>query len=174
MKELILPNDLEKLSSLKVGEEVLLSGVIFTARDAAHKRIEKMIKNGEPTPFDLKDKIIFYAGPAPKKKGAHSAAIGPTTSYRMDPFTPFFLSRGVRGVIGKGKRSDEVVAAIKKYRAVYFIAVGGIAALLSKRIENMELFAFEDLGPEAIYKLKVNKFPLIVAIDSEGNDIYKR
>ena len=174
MIELNIPEDIEKISSLKIGDYVLLSGDLYTARDQAHKRIINTIKKQETMPIDLKNKIIFYAGPAPLKKGSKSSAIGPTTSYRMDGYTEKMLENGVRGFIGKGKRSKEVLESIKKHKSVYFITIGGIAAYLSSKIDSMNIVAYEDLGPEAIYHLKVKDFPCIVAVDSNGNDIFNR
>ncbi len=174
MIELEIPRDIKKLDSLKTGDYVLLSGDLYTARDQAHKRIINSLKKNESPPISLENKIIFYAGPAPLKEGSNSSAIGPTTSYRMDSYTETMLEKGVKGFIGKGKRNKNVVESIKKHKSVYFITIGGIAAYLSSKIEKMEIVAYEDLGPEAIYHLKVKEFPCIVAVDSDGNDIFNR
>ncbi len=172
MKHIYLPEDLSILTSLVAGEEVAISGVVFTARDAAHKRIADMIEKGEQLPVDLKDSVVFYAGPTPPKPGATTCAVGPTTSTRMDPFTPMMLDLGVRCVIGKGKRSPRVKEALKEHGAVYLIMVGGIAAYLSKHIESMEVAGFADLGTEAIHRFVVRDLPCIVGVDTEGRDVY--
>jgi fumarate hydratase subunit beta len=158
---------------LKAGDEVLLSGIIYTARDQAHKRLAEAIKKGAKLPFDLKGQIIYYCGPTGTPKGKVIGSCGPTTSSRMDAFTPFLLKKGLRGMIGKGRRSQEVIAAIKKYRSVYFLAPAGCGALLAKCVKRSSVVAYRDLGPEAILKLEVKDFPLIVAIDYLGNNIYK-
>ncbi len=158
---------------LKAGQRVLLSGTIYTARDAAHARIVKMLDSGEKPPFDLKGSSIYYCGPSPAKPGAVIGACGPTTSARMDAFTPRMLQEGVKILIGKGARSEAVVKAITDNKAVYFVATGGVAALLSKTVFKAEVAAFEDLGPEAVYKLEVKDMPLIVAVDSKGKQIFK-
>lgn len=160
------------LAKLKCGQEVLFSGVIYTARDNAHEKLTRLIKNKKPLPFGLKGAIIYYAGPTPIRPDCTFGACGPTTSSRMDAFTPNLLRAGVAAMIGKGRRNREVKDAIKKYKAVYFLAVGGAGAYLAKRIKSAELIAFESLGPEAIYRLEVRDFPLIVGIDSRGKDVY--
>ncbi|MDD5427652.1 MAG: FumA C-terminus/TtdB family hydratase beta subunit [Candidatus Omnitrophica bacterium] len=160
--------------SLKAGDEVLLSGVILTARDAAHKRLHDLIVRGKPVPLNLKDAVIYYAGPTPPRPGRAIGSCGPTTSSRMDPFTPELLKMGLGGMIGKGDRSAEVRKAIKKYKRVYFLATGGIGALLSTKVKAAKAILFKDLGPEAIYKMEVADFPLIVGIDPKGNDIYDK
>lgn len=157
---------------LKIGEQVLLSGVVYTARDQAHKRLVGAIKNGKRLPIDLKGAIIYYCGPTKAPKGKAIGSAGPTTSSRMDIFTPVLLKAGLKGMIGKGRRSPEVIKAIKKYKAIYFLAIGGAGALLSQHIEEAWPVAYYDLGPEAIYKLIVKDFPVIVGIDCKGNDIY--
>jgi len=162
----------DALKPLKAGDEVLISGVIYTARDAAHKRLIEMIAKGEDLPMDLNGQIIYYAGPAPAKPGYAVGPAGPTTSGRMDPYTIPLLELGLKGMIGKGTRSPEVVKAMKKYGAVYFGAVGGAAALISKSIKRVEMVAFDDLGTEAIHRFYVEDFPAIVIIDSEGNNLY--
>jgi fumarate hydratase subunit beta len=158
---------------LKVGQRVLLSGTFYTVRDAAHKRIIDMLDNSIAVPFNLKNSTIYYCGPAPAKPDVVIGACGPTTSSRMDIFTPRILKEGVKFMIGKGARSESVVNSIKENGAVYFIATGGVAALLSKTVKKSDLVGFEDLGPEAIYKLEVEDMPLIVAIDSDGSSVFK-
>jgi fumarate hydratase subunit beta len=162
----------ENIGKLKAGDEVKLSGVIFTARDAAHKRFHDLIKKGKRIPIDLKDQVVYYAGPTPPAPGYAIGSCGPTTSSRMDAFTAPLLALGLAGMIGKGDRSDEVRAAIKKYRCVYFLATGGIGALLSTKVRSARAILFKELGPEAVYKLEVRDFPLIVGIDSKGRNIY--
>lgn len=159
---------------LKAGEKLLLSGDIYTARDAAHARLADMIERNEPLPIRLENKVIYYCGPAPAKPGYAVGPCGPTTASRMDPFTPLMLSLGVKATIGKGPRSPEVVEALKQYGAVYLAATGGVAALTARLIKSAELVAFVDLGPEAIYRFSVEAFPVIVAVDSHGNDVYNR
>jgi fumarate hydratase subunit beta len=159
---------------LKAGQKILLSGVIYTARDAAHKRIIDMLDSSSAMlPFNLKDAAIYYCGPSPAKPSAVIGACGPTTSSRMDIFTPRNLKAGVKFLIGKGSRLESVVNSIKETGAVYLVATGGVAALLSKTVKKADLIAFEDLGPEAIYKLEVKDMPLIVAIDSTGGNVFK-
>lgn len=174
MKKLLLPLNKEDIIKLKAGEEVLLSGILYTARDAAHQRLSNILKHKRKPPIPLKDQTIYYLGPTPARPKRTIGSSGPTTSARMDEFTPLLLKAGVRGMMGKGRRSKEVIKAIKKYKAIYFLAVGGIGALLSEHIEEAWPVAYYDLGPEAIYKLKVKDFPVMVGIDSKGNDIYKR
>ena len=159
---------------LKVGQRILLSGTIYTARDAAHARIVDIINSGGKVPFELEGAAIYYCGPSPAKPGHAIGACGPTTSARMDVFTPKILEKGVKILIGKGVRKDFVVDSIKKHKAVYLAATGGVAALLSKTVKKAGIIAFEDLGPEAVYKLEVEDMPLIVAVDSEGKNIFKR
>ena len=162
------------IAALKAGDDVLLNGVIFTARDVAHKRLHDLIAKGKPIPLNLKDACIYYAGPTPPRPGRAIGSCGPTTSSRMDPFTPELLKLGLAGMIGKGERSPEVKNAIKKHRAVYFLAIGGIGALLSTKVRSAKAILFKDLGPEAVYKLEVTDFPLIVGIDSKGKGIYDK
>lgn len=157
---------------LNTGDMIFLSGAIYTARDQAHKRLADAIKKGKRLPFDLRDAIIYYCGPTKTPKGKIIGSCGPTTSSRMDEFTPTLLKAGLRGMIGKGGRSKEVVAAIKKYNAVYFVTYAGCGALLSQYVKKATPVAYKDLGPEAIFKLEVEDFPLIVAIDSKGGNIY--
>ncbi|MDR3256274.1 MAG: FumA C-terminus/TtdB family hydratase beta subunit [Endomicrobium sp.] len=168
LKDLIL-----NTKTLKAGQKILLSGIIYTARDAAHKRIIDILDSGKEVPFNLKNAAIYYCGPTPAKPGNVIGVCGPTTSSRMDVFTPRILKEGVKFLIGKGTRSETVVNSIKETGSVYLVATGGIAALLSKTVKKASLIAFEDLGPEAIYKLEVENMPLIVAIDSLGGDIFR-
>ncbi|SES93191.1 Fe-S-containing hydro-lyase [Anaerobranca gottschalkii] len=170
IKTPLSPQDIE---SLVAGDLVELTGVIYTARDAAHKRMIEALNNGEQLPFDLNGNVIYYVGPTPAKEGQVIGSAGPTTSGRMDKYTPRLLDLGLKGMIGKGLRSQEVVESIKKNKGVYFAAVGGAAALISKRIIKSEIIAYEDLGTEGIRKLEVVDFPVIVAIDSQGNNFYE-
>lgn len=162
----------EVITSLHSGDMVLLSGEVYTARDVAHRRLYESLRKGEKLPIDLSQTVIFYAAPSPTPPKKVIGSIGPTTSYRMDAFTPKLIEAGLRAMIGKGNRSPEVVKAIKQHRAVYFGAIGGIAALMSLCVKKVEMIAYEDLGPEAIRKLTVRDFPLVVINDSEGNDLY--
>lgn len=164
----------DKVKGLKAGDSVLISGEIYTARDAAHKRLIEILNRNEELPMDIKNAIIYYVGPTPAKPGMEIGSAGPTTSYRMDPYTPMLLDLGLKGMIGKGTRNKEVIESMKKNKAVYFAAIGGAAALIAKSIKKAELIAYEDLGSEAIRKLYVKDFPVIVAIDSEGNNLYER
>lgn len=167
-----LPLTKEVAKTLKAGDIVELSGIIYTARDAAHKRLIERLEANEPLPFDLKDSIIYYVGPTPKKPGAIIGSAGPTTSYRMDAYAPILLDLGLKGMIGKGPRNHEVIDAMKRNDAVYFAAVGGAAALLALHIKESEVIAFDDLGTEAIRRLVVEDFPVIVATDCHGNSLY--
>ncbi|OPY13566.1 MAG: Fumarate hydratase class I, aerobic [Syntrophus sp. PtaU1.Bin005] len=162
----------ELCERLSVGDRVLLSGVLYTGRDAAHHRLCDAAVRGEPLPFPVQGAVIFYAGPAPAKPGAVTGSIGPTTSYRMDPFAPRLMALGLKGMIGKGRRSPEVVSAMKQYKAVYFGAIGGIAALTARCIRESAVVAYEDLGPEAIFRLVVFELPLVVINDTKGRDLY--
>ncbi len=175
MKELRTPLKQTDIDSLKAGDSVSLSGVIYTARDQVHLRISEMLDTGRinELPGELKGQVIYYCGPTPGV-GRPIGACGPTTSSRMDGFTPGMLGLGVKGLIGKGRRSDKVVEAIKKEKAVYFLAPAGAGAYLSERVEACEVAAFSDLGPEAIYRLTVKAFPLVVGIDASGGDIYDK
>lgn len=173
MQKIIFSFKKEAAKKLKVGEEALLSGVIYTARDQAHKRLVEAINKNLKTPIDLRGAVIYYCGPTPAPCGKIIGSSGPTTSRRMDEFTPTLLENGVIGMIGKGRRSKQVIEAIRKYKAVYFLTYAGCGALLSKRVKKCELVAYKDLGPEAIYRLEVKDFPLIVGIDSKGRSIYK-
>lgn len=170
--QLTTPFTEEQARSLKAGDSVLLSGTIYTARDAAHKRLCELLDKGEPLPVELRDAIIYYVGPTPAKPGHAIGSAGPTTSYRMDAYAPRLLDIGLRGMIGKGSRSQEVVESIIRNGAVYFAAIGGAAALIAKSITEAELVAYEDLGSEAIRKLTVKDFPVTVVVDSQGNDLY--
>ncbi|MCK4232934.1 Fe-S-containing hydro-lyase [candidate division WOR-3 bacterium] len=163
----------EDVGKLKIGDKVLLSGVIYTARDAAHKRLVELIKKGEPLPFDIKGAIMYYVGPAPAKPGYPIGSAGPTTSYRMDPYAPYLLDIGLKAMIGKGGRSQEVIDSMVKNKAIYLAAVGGAAALIAKTIKKAEVIAYEDLRSEAIRRLEVEDFPCIVANDINGNDLLK-
>ncbi|MGD0279944.1 MAG: Fe-S-containing hydro-lyase [Smithella sp.] len=162
----------EIITSFHAGDMVLLSGEIYTARDVAHRRLYESLIKGEKLPVDLSKTVLFYAAPTPAPPKKIIGSIGPTTSYRMDFFTPKLIENGLRGMIGKGNRSPDVVEAIKQYKAVYFGAIGGIAALMSRCVKKVELVAYEDLGPEAIRKLIVMDFPLVVINDFQGNDMY--
>lgn len=173
MKIINVPLNDTDVAKLKAGEQVLLSGTIYTARDAAHKRMTESLERGEGLPVDITGQVIYYVGPTPAKPGKVIGSAGPTTSSRMDLYTPKLLDAGLKGMIGKGKRSTEVVEAIKKYKAVYFAAAGGAGALLSKRIRKAEVVAYGDLGPEAIYRLEVEEFPVIVVNDIYGKDLYE-
>lgn len=163
---------IEYAEKLKAGDRVYLSGVVYTARDAAHKRIKSMLDDGEILPFDLRNALIYYAGPTPTPNGLAIGSCGPTTSSRMDKFAPEFLDCGLKGMIGKGPRSNEVIDAIIRNKAVYFCATGGAGALASKHIISCEVIAFDDLGCESVKKLVFDRFPLIVGIDSKGNSIF--
>jgi fumarate hydratase subunit beta len=159
---------------LNSGDQILLSGVIYTARDVAHKRLVALIDNGEDLPLDLRGQILYYCGPTPAKPGTPIGSAGPTTSARMDPYTPKLLkATGLKGMIGKGGRSAEVIDAIRECGAVYFAATGGAGAMIGKTVVASSVVCYEDLGPEAIYRLEVKDLPLIVAIDGKGNDLYK-
>ena len=172
MKKIQLPLTREDRQSLRAGEPVLLSGVIYTARDAAHKRMQQLLDEGQPLPFDLRGQIIYYVGPTQTPPGMIFGSAGPTTATRMDVYTPQLLDLGLAGMIGKGKRSDEVKAAMIRNQAVYFAAVGGAGALLSLRVKKVETIAFEDLQSEAIRRLEVEDFPVFVCFDTQGNDLY--
>ena len=167
------PLSQEAARTLKAGDSCLISGVIYTARDAAHKRLCALIDANQPLPLDLKDSIIYFVGPTPAKPGQAIGSAGPTTAYRMDAYSPSLIAEGQTGMIGKGKRGPEVIEAMKKYGAVYFGAIGGCGALLSKCIKKAEVIAYDDLGAEAIRRLEVENFPVIVVIDSEGNNLYE-
>ncbi|KJU71483.1 MAG: Fe-S-containing hydro-lyase [Clostridium baratii] len=173
VKRVVTPlNDLE-ISELKCGDSILLTGTIYTARDAAHKRLIELIEKGEELPFDLKGETIYYVGPTPPKPGMVIGSAGPTTSYRMDAYAPKLLDLGLKGMIGKGLRNEEVIESIKRNKAIYFGAIGGAAALIGKSIVKSEVIAYEDLGSEAIRRLEVKDLPLVVVIDSLGNNLYE-
>ena len=163
----------EAVRELKAGDSCLISGEIYTARDAAHKRLCELVEAGKELPMDVKDSIIYFVGPTPAKPGQAIGSAGPTTSYRMDAYSPTMIQQGLTGMIGKGKRGPEVISAMKEHGAVYFGAIGGCGALLSKCIKKAEIIAYEDLGAEAIRRLEVEDFPAIVIIDSEGNNLYE-
>lgn len=163
----------ENVKGLHAGDVVRISGPIYTARDAAHKRLTEALARGEKLPLDLTDNVIYYVGPSPTKPGEVVGSAGPTTSGRMDKYTPTLIEQGMRGMIGKGLRSQEVIDACVKHGAVYFVAIGGAAAVISQSIKGEEMIAYEDLGPEAIRRYEVEDFPAIVCIDTEGNDFYK-
>lgn len=167
------PIDNEIVNSLKAGDCVYITGTIYTARDAAHKRMYEAIKNGENIPFELKNNIIYYLGPSPAREGQVIGSAGPTTSSRIDKYTPLLLEHGLKGMIGKGKRSDNVIESMYKNNAVYFAAIGGAGALLSKCIKKAEVIAYDDLGTEAIRKLEVENLPAIVVIDNKKNNMYE-
>ncbi len=164
---------LEQIKTLNAGDKVLLSGTIYTARDAAHKKLVEILEKKEEMPFELKGAIIYYVGPTPAKANQPIGSAGPTTSYRMDSYAPKLLDEGVVGMIGKGDRNDAVIESIKKNKAVYFAATGGVAALIAKTVTSAEVIAFEELGAEAVRRLCVKEMPLIVAIDSKGVNLYK-
>lgn len=172
-KHINIPLTKDVVNSLNVGDFVYLTGTLYTARDAAHKRMYESINQGESIPIDVSNETIYYLGPTPARENQVIGSAGPTTSSRMDKYTPTLLDRGLSGMIGKGKRSAQVIEAMKKNGAVYFAAVGGAGALLSKCIIESEVVAYEDLGTEAIRKLKVKDFPVIVVIDAKGNNMYE-
>lgn len=172
-KKIETPLTIDKVKDLNAGDIVLLSGEIFTARDAAHKRLIELIDKNEKLPLELQDAIIYYVGPTPPKPGEVIGSAGPTTSYRMDSYTPKLLDLGLKGMIGKGLRGKEVIDSMIKNRCIYFGAIGGAAALMAKCIKKSELIAYEDLGAEAIRKLWVEDMPLVVVIDSNGNNLYQ-
>lgn len=167
------PMSKEDAGKLRIGDYVYISGTIYTARDAAHKRMYEILEKGETLPFEMTNNIIYYMGPSPAREGRPIGSAGPTTASRMDKYAPALLDLGLIGMIGKGKRSDTVREAIVRNGAVYFAAVGGAGALLSKSIKTSEVIAYDDLGTEAIRKLEVENFPVIVVIDSEGNNLYE-
>ena len=168
------PLTIDVRKKLNVGDEVLLTGTILTARDAAHKRLCDTLKKGKSLPLNLRDAVIYYCGPTPARPGRAIGSCGPTTSSRMDLFTKDLIELGLGGMIGKGDRSDEVKSAIKRYSSVYFLAIGGIGALLSTKVRSSKVILYSDLGPEAVHKLEVKDFPLLVGIDSKGRDLYDK
>lgn len=163
----------EDIKKLKIGDSVLLNGIIYTGRDAAHKRLIQLLDEGRELPIDIKGHVIYYVGPTPAKPGKVIGSAGPTTSYRMDPYSPKLMKVGLKGMIGKGQRGEEVKNAIKEFKAIYFAATGGAAALIANSIKKSEVVLYEDLGAEAIRKLTVEDFPCVVANDIYGGDIYK-
>jgi fumarate hydratase subunit beta len=171
MKRIQLPLTDDVIKELHAGDSVLISGSVITGRDAAHKRLYELIEKGEPLPVDIQGEVIYYVGPAPAKPGHAVGPAGPTSSYRMDKYTPALLDRGLKGMIGKGARNSEVIDSMVKNGAVYFAAIGGAAALISKSIKKSEVLAYEDLGTEAIYRFEVEDFPAIVVIDSKGESV---
>ena len=172
--KLTTPLSLETVRSLKAGDRVLLSGVIWTGRDQAHKRLVALLDEGKPLPCNLDGQVIYFVGPCPAKPGMPIGSAGPTTSYRMDAYSPRLLAEcGLRGMIGKGARTAPIVEAMKQYGAVYFAATGGAGALIARCVKKCELVAFPDLGPEAIYRLEVEDFPLVVATDANGETLYR-
>ncbi|WP_312699966.1 Fe-S-containing hydro-lyase [Sedimentibacter sp.] len=173
IKKVNTPLTDEVINNLKSGDRVLLSGIIYTGRDAAHKRLAELIDKGEELPMDIRNQTIYYVGPCPAKPGQPIGSAGPTTSTRMDAYAPLLMDKGLKGMIGKGFRSQQVVDSIIKNNAVYFAAVGGAGALLAEAIKEAEVIAFPDLGAEAIYKLRIEDFPVTVIIDNQGNDLYK-
>lgn len=168
------PYTKEKTAAFRTGDTVLITGTIYAARDAAHKRLEEMIQNGQKLPLDLQNAILYYAGPTPARSGYPIGSAGPTTSGRMDPYTPLLLEQGVLATIGKGPRNKEVIEAIKKQEAVYLAAIGGAAAVIAQCVETAEVVAFDELGTEAIRKLTVRELPVVVAIDRSGKSIYEK
>lgn len=173
IKNITTPLKEEVTMNLKAGDSVLLSGTIYTARDAAHARLIKLLDDGQKLPINLEDQIIYYVGPTPEKPGEIIGSAGPTTSYRMDSYTPRLLDLGLKGMIGKGARSEGVIESIKKNKSIYFGAIGGAGALISKCITSSEVIAYDDLGAEAIRKLEVKDMPLVVIIDTKGNNLYE-
>lgn len=171
-KRIELPLTRERARMLRAGDSCLLTGIIYTARDAAHKRLCVAVERGETLPFDIRDAVIYFVGPSPAAPGQVIGSAGPTTSCRMDAYSPALIALGQTGMIGKGSRSQEVVAAMKRHGAVYFGAIGGCGALLAQCIKKCEVVAYPDLGPEAIHRLEVVDFPVTVVIDSLGNDLY--
>lgn len=163
----------ETIRSLKAGDMVYISGTIYTARDAAHKRLYEMLQNNEPMPFDFTGQIVYYAGPCPAKPGKPIGSVGPTTAGRMDAYSPLLIRHGLKAMIGKGSRNEEVVNAIKEYTGIFFAAIGGAAALMAQCVDSAEVIAFDDLGTEAIRKLRVTRLPVIVVVDCRGNNIYE-
>jgi fumarate hydratase subunit beta len=170
--ELVTPLSTDMISVLRAGDSVVVSGQLYTARDAAHRRLLDLIASGKEIPIPIEGQVIYYVGPSPAPPGRVIGAAGPTTSYRMDPYTPKLLELGLKGMIGKGKRSKEVIDAMVKYKAVYLAAIGGAGALMAQAVKEARVVAYEDLGPEAIRKLTVHKLPAVVVNDILGNDLY--
>jgi len=163
----------EVVDSLKSGDQVSINGILYTARDAAHKRLIDLLDHGDELPFDIKGQIIYYVGPTPAKPGTIIGSAGPTTSYRMDTYAPRLMEVGMKGMIGKGNRTQNVIDAMVKYKSIYFAAIGGAGALVARSIKKVEIIAYEDLGPEAIRKMEVEDFQAVVVNDTRGNDVYK-
>jgi fumarate hydratase subunit beta len=170
--KLTTPLSTQDVEKLNIGDKILLNGVLYTGRDAAHKRLFDLIADGKDLPIDIQGQVIYYVGPTPAKPGKPIGSAGPTTSYRMDSFAPKLIELGLKGMIGKGNRSQAVIDAMKKHKAVYFGATGGAGALIAKRIKKAEIVAYPDLGPEAIRRLEVEDFPVTVVNDTRGNDLY--
>ena len=173
VKKITTPLSEETVMSLKTGDEVLISGTIYTARDQAHFRLVKLIEENKPLPFDISGQVIYYVGPTPERPGEVIGSAGPTTSYRMDKYAPVLMRHGLKGMIGKGKRSAEVKDAMKRYKAVYFGAIGGAGALISKTIKSSKVIAYDDLLSEAVRQLYVEDFPAVVVNDAYGGDLYE-
>jgi fumarate hydratase subunit beta len=173
IRSLNTPLTYDQIKDLKAGDQVSITGVIYSARDAAHKNMVDALKENKPLPIDVEGQIIYYAGPTPAKPGKVIGSCGPTTSGRMDAFSPEMMEQGLKGMIGKGPRSKEVIESMKKNGAVYFAAIGGAAALIADTIKKVDIVAYEELGPEAIRRMEVKDYPCIVAVDSEGNDLYE-
>jgi fumarate hydratase subunit beta len=174
IKRIETPLSDDVIKTLNIGDKVTISGIIYSARDAAHKRLVELVEGGEDLPFELPGQIIYYVGPAPAKPGFAVGSAGPTTSYRMDPYAPTLIAHGLKGMIGKGMRSQEVKQAMREHGAVYFAAIGGAGALISKSIIKAEVIAYPELGAEAVRRMEVKDFPAIVAIDAQGNDLYQQ
>jgi fumarate hydratase subunit beta len=174
MRKIPISELAQQIPTIKAGDELLLTGTLYTARDAAHARLAKLIADGQPLPIDLTTSVIYYCGPAPARPGDAVGPCGPTTSTRMDPYTPKLLSLGLKATLGKGKRSPAVAAACREHQAIYCVATGGVAALLAERVKKAEIVAFPDLGPEAIWKFEVEDFPVLVATDGQGTDIFSK
>jgi fumarate hydratase subunit beta len=166
------PLSVEEIEPLKSGNPVTITGIIYTARDAAHRRLVELVESGKDLPIPIEGQVLYYVGPSPAPPGRTIGAAGPTTSYRMDPYTPKLLELGLKGMIGKGKRSQEVKDAMIKYKAIYMAAIGGAGALMSRAVKEAHVVAYEELGPEAIRKLRVEKLPAVVVNDTRGNDLY--
>lgn len=173
MRKIMTPLTREVRETLRCGDRCLLTGTILTARDAAHERLVRALQAGEEVPLELRDAVIYYVGPCQARDGEIIGSAGPTTSGRMDKYTPYLLQLGLAATIGKGRRNAEVIEAMRRQKAVYFAATGGAGALLAQRIKDVELLLYPDLGPEAIYRFQVENFPVVVAIDSTGTDIYE-
>lgn len=172
--KLTTPLSDDDVKKLKIGDKVSLNGIIYTGRDVVHKRLVELVDQEKPLPFDIKGQIIYYVGPSPAKPGQVIGSAGPTTSYRMDAYSPKLISIGLKAMIGKGKRGQEVIDAMVKFKAVYFAAVGGAGALIQKTIKKAEVIAYEEMGPEALRRLEVEEFPVIVVNDTYGEDLYQK